>query len=151
MPRNNQLIIAGVLSFLASLLHICCIFGGPDWYLFFGAGERMAELAAAGDPYPTIITLIVGSILAGWGLYAFSGAGLIFKLPFLKTCLVLITLVYLIRGIWGLFAPFVTSHPAIHQNSVTFWLVSSVICCVYGVFYLLGTVKLWRHFQPTTT
>ena len=144
MRRNYQLIIAGGLSFFASLLHIACIFGGPDWYLFLGAGERMAQLAAAGDPYPTIVTLIIALILAGWGLYAWSGAGLIFKLPLLKTCLVLITTVYLIRGIAGLFAPFVTSDPIVQQNSTTFWLVSSVICCIYAWFYFTGTRKLWQ-------
>lgn len=146
MQRNNQLVIAGSLSFLASLLHVACIFGGADWYLFFGAGERMAQLASVGDPYPTIVTLVIASILAGWGLYAWSGAGIIFKLPLLKTILVLITAVYLIRGVAGLFAPFVTSDPVVHQNSITFWLVSSVICCIYGTYYLLGTKKLWRQF-----
>lgn len=145
MQRNNQLFIAGCLSFIASLLHVACIFGGPDWYLFFGAGERMAQLAATGDPYPTIVTLVIASILAGWGLYAWSGAGVIFKLPLLKTCLVLITAVYLIRGIAGLFAPFVTSDPVVHQNSVSFWLISSVICCIYGTYYMLGTKKLWQQ------
>lgn len=88
MRKNTQLVIAGSLSILAALLHISCIFGGPDWYLFFGAGQRMAQLAAQGDPYPTIVTLIVASILTGWGLHALSGAGVIFKLPLLKTCLV---------------------------------------------------------------
>ncbi|MGB3725410.1 MAG: hypothetical protein WA981_06555 [Glaciecola sp.] len=146
MERNYQLVIAGGLSFLASLLHIACIFGGPDWYLFFGAGDRMAQLASVGDPYPTMVTLVIACVLAGWGLYAWSGAGLIFKLPFLKTCLVLITAVYLVRGIAGLFAPFLTSDPVVHQNSTTFWLVSSVICCIYGTYYLLGTKKLWRQF-----
>ena len=145
MRNNNQLIIAGSLSVLAALLHICCIFGGPDWYLFFGAGQRMAQLASQGDPYPTIVTLVIASILTGWGLYAFSGAGVIFKLPLLKTCLVLITTIYFVRGFAGLVVPFLTSDPVVHQNSITFWFVSSIICCVYGAFYLLGTVKLWRQ------
>jgi hypothetical protein len=113
--------------------------------LFFGAGERMAQLSSAGDPYPTIVTIAISSILAVWGLYAWSGAGLIVKLPLLKTCLVLITAVYLVRGVVGLFAPFLTSDPVVHQNSMTFWVVSSVICCVYGMYYLLGTKKLWRE------
>ncbi len=144
MQRNNLLIIAGCLSFFAALLHLACIFGGPDWYRFFGAGERMAQMAAAGDTYPTIATLVIASILFVWGLYAFSGAGLVFKLPLLKTSLVLITAVYLIRGIAGLLLPFVTSDPVVHQNSIAFWLVSSSVCCVYGVYYLLGTKRLWR-------
>lgn len=143
MRNNNQLIIAGSLSVLAALLHICCIFGGPDWYLFFGAGQRMAQLASQGDPYPTIVTLVIASILTVWGLYAFSGAGVIFKLPLLKTCLILITTIYFVRGFAGLVVPFLTSDPVVHQNSITFWLVSSIMCCVYGAFYLLGTVELW--------
>lgn len=145
MRNNNQLIIAGSLSILAALLHIGCIFGGPDWYLFFGAGQKMAQLAAQGDPYPTIATLVIAFILAGWGLYAFSGAGVIFKLPLLKTCLVLITAIYFVRGFAGLVAPFLTSDPVVHQNSITFWVLSSMICCVYGTFYLLGTAKLFRQ------
>lgn len=143
MSKNTELIIAGSLSILAALLHISCIFGGPDWYLFFGAGERMAQLAAQGDPYPTVVTLVITAILTGWGLYAFSGAGVIVKLPLLKVCLVLITAIYLLRGIAGLVGPFLTSHPAVHQNSITFWVVSSIVCCIYGTFYLLGTIKLW--------
>lgn len=145
MVRNNQLIIAGCLSFLASILHIGCIIGGADWYLFFGAGESMAQMAAQGDAYPTVVTLIIASILTIWGLYALSGAGVILKLPLLKPCLLLITFIYFFRGIVGLIAPFVISANWVEQNSIMFWLVSSVICCVYGAFYLLGTMKLWRH------
>lgn len=145
MRRNKPLIIAGSLSLLAALLHISCIFGGPDWYLFFGAGQRMAQLAAQGGPYPTIATLVIAAILAGWGLYALSGAGVIFKFPLLKTGLVLITAIYLVRGVAGLIGPFLTSDPVVHQNSMTFWVISSIICCIYGTFYLLGTVKLWQQ------
>ncbi|MBB1425082.1 hypothetical protein H5181_01265 [Shewanella sp. SG44-2] len=144
MQRNSLLVIAGCLSLFAALLHISCIFGGPDWYLFFGAGEQMAQMAAAGDIYPTIVTSVIAAVLCVWGLYAFSGAGLIVKLPFLKTCLVLITAVYLIRGVAGLIVPFFTSAPEIHQNSMAFWLVSSTVCCIYGIYYLLGTKQLWR-------
>ncbi|GGP38826.1 hypothetical protein [Shewanella saliphila] len=139
MQRNSLLVIAGCLSLFAALLHISCIFGGPDWYLFFGAGESMAQMAADGETYPTIVTLVIATVLCVWGLYAFSGAGLIVKLPLLKTCLVLITAVYLIRGVAGLIVPFFTSASEIHQNSMTFWLVSSTVCCIYGIYYLLGT------------
>lgn len=36
------------LSAIAALLHVGIIIGGPSWYRFFGAGERMARAAAAG-------------------------------------------------------------------------------------------------------
>src|SRR3546814_5357018 len=54
---STWLIIGGWLSVAAALLHIACIFGGPDWYRFFGAGEGMARAAARGDLRPTLITL----------------------------------------------------------------------------------------------
>ena len=149
--RNTPLIIGGWLSVVAALLHIACIFGGPEWYLFFGAGEQMAQMAAAGDPYPTIVTLVISAILFGWALYAWSGAGVIIKLPLLRTCMVLITAVYLVRGAAGLIVPHLTEHPAIHHNSMTFWMVSSTICCVYGIFYLTGTLRLLRQRQLSSS
>lgn len=145
MTRNTHLVIGGWLSIAAALMHLACIIGGPEWYLFFGAGEQMAQMAANGDLYPTIATLVIATISTGWGLYAFSGAGLIIKLPLLKTCLVLITSVYLLRGIAGLIAPFLTSSQVIHHNSMTFWMVSSTICCIYGAYYLLGTRQLFKQ------
>ncbi|MCG7533944.1 hypothetical protein [Pseudoalteromonas sp. OOF1S-7] len=143
MTKNRPLVIAGCLSFLASLLHVLCIWGGPDWYLLLGAGQEMADMAAAGDLYPTLVTAFIAVVLALWGVFAFSGAGIIIQLPFLKTALILITSIYLLRGVAGLLAPFVTTSAAIQQNSITFWLVSSLICCVYGTCYLLGTIRLW--------
>jgi hypothetical protein len=43
-----MLILAGAGSLAASILHLACIAGGPEWYRFFGAGERMARMAARG-------------------------------------------------------------------------------------------------------
>ena len=145
MHRNNLLVSAGYLSFFAALLHVSCIFGGPDWYRFFGAGEHMAQMAANGDLYPTIATLVIATVLSVWALYALSGAGIIFKLPFIKTCLVVISAIYLVRGVAGLVVPFFIANPVIHQNSMMFWMVSSIVCCIYGTFYLLGTMRLWRQ------
>lgn len=144
MKFNKLLVIAGLLSFIASLLHIACIFGGPDWYRFFGAGEHMAQLAEQGSTYPTFVTLIISAILAIWGMYALSGAGVILKLPLIKTALVLITAIYLVRGIAGLTIPFLTTSQAIHYNSIQFWIISSVVCSIYGLFYLLATLKYLR-------
>jgi len=52
VPANagsRWLVVGGWLSVAASLLHIGCIIGGPDWYRFFGAGEEMAQAAARGE------------------------------------------------------------------------------------------------------
>jgi len=148
---NTQLKIAASLSFLAAFLHVVIIFGGAAWYRYFGAGEGMAKLAESGSTEPTVITLSIAATLTVWGFYALSGAGVVLKLPLLKLALCLITAVFLLRGVAGLILPFFTNHPMIAQNSVTFWLVSSAICCVFGVFYFLGTKNNWERISSNVT
>jgi hypothetical protein len=150
MSGSLQLIIAAVLSFVASLIHVAIVYGGPSWYRFFGAGEAMASFAEQGSIRPIVITLGIAATLFVWGLYALSGAGVIFKLPFLRLALSIITFIYLARGIAGLVLPFISNHPAITQNSVTFWLVSSLICCVFGLFYLFGTINSWAQLASNS-
>lgn len=144
MNGTILLVTAAGCSFTASLLHVAIIFGGANWYRFFGAGENMAKLAENASIYPTIVTFIIASILSIWGLYALSGAGLMPKFPLLKTALVVITSIYLVRGVAGLTLPFIFNHPMFSQNSKTFWLVSSLICLLIGLTHLLGTVSSWR-------
>ena len=151
MNGNTQLKIAASLSFIAASLHVAIIFGGPEWYRFFGTGEGMAKLAESGSAEPTVITISIAAILTVWGLYALSGAGVVLKLPLLKLALCLISAVFLLRGVAGLILPFFTKHPMIAQNSVTFWLVSSAICCVFGVFYFLGTKNNWERMSSDVT
>lgn len=139
----NYLLFAGAMSFLASLTHLAIIAGGASWYRFFGAGERMATMAEQGLWQPALTTLCVASVLAVWGAYAWSGAGVLPKLPLLKLALILITLVYCLRGLLGLIAPFVTDHPQIAQNSVTFWVCSSIICLLIGLVHLMGVLQNW--------
>ena len=74
---DRLLLFGGGLTGVASLLHVAIILGGPDWYRFFGAGERMARLAARGSTYPTVLTASIAVVLGLWTLYALSGAGLI--------------------------------------------------------------------------
>ena len=137
MPRNPWLIIGGVLSLIASLLHLACIAGGPDWYRFFGAGEAMAQAAERGEAYPALLTLAIAVILAIWGAYAFAGAGLIRRLPLMRTALVAITAIYLLRG--AALIPALTV-PAM-GGAFNIW--SSMIVLGYGIAYALGTWRAW--------
>lgn len=139
----DYLKIAGALSFFVSLMHLAIIVGGASWYRFFGAGEAMAVMAEQGLLQPTIITLCISALLAVFSAYAWSGAGMFFELPLLKPVLVLITLVYLLRGVIGLFAPFISTHPQVTQNSVSFWIYSSVICLFFGLIHLKGLIDKW--------
>ena len=64
-----------------------------------GAGERMARAVEAGGTRPTLITLVIATVLFVWALYAFAGAGVIGQLPFTNLALPAISLVYLARGL----------------------------------------------------
>lgn len=135
---NIFLIIAGTLSAIVAVLHIGCIYFGASWYRFFGAGEQMAILAEQGRIQPTIITTGIVLVLSIWSLYAFSAAGVIFRLPFIRLALILITLIYLVRGIAGFF--FVNSPMG---RSPEFWLWSSLICLCFGIIHLIGLKQEW--------
>jgi len=139
----DPLIVAGSFSLLAAALHVGVVMGGPSWYRFFGAGEYMALMAEKGSLKPTVITLGIASILIVWAAYAWSGAGILPSMPFSKFALSAITSIYIIRGLGGLVAPFVSNHPQIKQNSTQFWVWSSAICLIIGVFHLMGLIPIW--------
>ena len=138
LPRNPWLIAAGALSAAAALLHLAIIAGGPDWYRFFGAGERMARMAERGLLRPTLIALAIAAVLAIWAAYAFAGAGLIRRLPLMRTALVSITCIYLMRGL--VLGPLFLFRPEM-VNAFALW--SSLIVLAYGVAYALGTWRAW--------
>ena len=135
--RNPWLIVAGWLSLAASLLHIGCIIGGPAWYRFFGAGEGMARAAERGEIYPALVTFAIAALLAIAAAYAFAGAGVVRQLPLMRTALVVISTVYLLRGL--MLVPIAFTPAA--QTSFNIW--SSLIVLGYGIFFAVGTWKAW--------
>ena len=140
--RNPALIIGGLLSVADSLLHIGCIAGGPAWYRFFGAGEAIATMAEQGSMTPALLTLAIAAVLAIWAAYAFSGAGLLPRLPMLRTGLVVISAIYLLRGL--VLVPAL----ALNFGGVTpFVLWSSLIVLVYGLAYAIGTWLGWSSLS----
>lgn len=142
MPKNTFLILASVCSGIAALLHLGCIIFGADWYRAFGAGEQMALMAEAGMVYPTVVTSVIVVVLAVWSLYALSGAGVIGKLPLVRTALCLISAIYVLRGV-----AFIPLMPLFPENSLTFWLVSSGVCLFFGALYALGTKQAWAYLS----
>lgn len=142
--KNKYLAIAGIGTAIASVLHIAIIIGGPDWYRFFGAGEGMAQLAEKGSNYPIITTSIIAVILGIWALYAFSGTGFMQKLPLLKPILIIISIVFTIRGLFGIPLVIILDHPYLNEleQKMVFMVISSIISLTLGWFYLKGAIKL---------
>lgn len=136
--------ITGWMVFAAALLHLGIIVGGPDWYRFFGAGEPMAVMSEQGLWYPAIVTACIATVLFVWSLYAFSGAGLIRRLPLLKTALLIIGIIFLLRGLLAVPLLFFADSPYMAElkEKMVFMLVTSVICLFLAVGYFRG---FWLH------
>ena len=137
---NLYLIVSGIFSAIAALIHIGCIYFGASWYRFFGAGEQIASWAEQGNIKSTIITSSITLVLSIWSAYAFSAAGMIPKLPFMKLVMVTITSIYLLRGVGGFF---LMSNPM--GRSSEFWLWSSLICLIVGIFHAVGLKQEWSN------
>lgn len=129
-------LVAAILDFIAALLHVACVIGGGNWYRFFGAGEALASMAERGSWLPGILTSMIASILAFWGLYYLSIGGVIGKLPFLVPLSLTIAIVYGIRGVY----PFLLS-PWVPFFRTRFMVVTSVICIVFAVVHGMA---LWE-------
>ncbi len=83
-------------------------------------------------------------MLALWGLYAFSGAGVIRRLPLLKLVLAIISLIYILRGVLGIPLAIYIDHPYLNEleGKMTFMVFSSAISLVFGLFYLIGLIQI---------
>ncbi|MES9851014.1 MAG: hypothetical protein ABW170_04195 [Candidatus Thiodiazotropha sp. L084R] len=134
---NKTLIVAGCFSLLAALLHIAIIIGGADWYRYFGAGEELAQLSEQGSLLPAAITMFIASIFIVWAIFAFSGAGLVRRLPWIKPALIVITFIYLARGL-GII-PLMFLSPDILDN---FLVVTSIISAAVGSLHFWGFRKM---------
>lgn len=143
-PGSRCLIAGAALSLAAALLHVAVIAGGPDWYRFFGAGNDIARAAERGSIMPAILTSGIAFVLLLWALYALSGAGRLPRLPLLRTGLVVITAIYLARGL--LLVPVVLSVPY-PEGAFDYW--SSAIVLVYGLVHAIGTARAWRSLAPS--
>ena len=120
MTQSHPWLIAGgMLSLTAALVHIACIFGGADWFRFFGAGDRMARMVEAGQWTPAVFAVGIAALLTLAAAYAFSGAGIIVRLPLVRTGLIVISAVYLARGLIIL-KPSAMARPDLSANFL-FW------------------------------
>lgn len=121
---------AAGLDFLAAALHIAIIAGGPAWYRFFGAGERMARQAEQGHPGPALITAGIALALAGFGLYTLSLDGCCEALPWRREVVWAITGVYALRAVAVLgLAPWMAT------MRTPFMLGSSLVCGLYALVH----------------
>ncbi len=142
LQGKHWLILGGIFSIAIAILHIAIVFGGAPAYRYFGAGEEMAQMASSGSVLPALVTSFIAVIFSVWGLYAFSGARVIRRLPLLQIGLVVIASIFTLRGIGVIpqVAWMINSPQLIPPQDVIFSLGSLLV----GIVYSVGTISTWK-------
>ena len=143
MGKPKPILIAGgVISALISILHVILAVK-PDLYRYVSPdqGSALAQIAGQGSSLIIIATVVLALIFAIWAIYAFSGAGLIVRLPLLRGALIAIGVIYILRA---LFLPS-EINMVLTQGYPFRFVVFSTVLLVAGLLYLVGILKLRRE------
>ncbi len=152
---NPYLMFAGGVTMLGGLLHVAIIVGGPAWYAFFGAPAVIVRMARAGALYPVIACLVIAAFLFGCAIVAFSGAGVIGRVPLLRSAMLLIASVLIVRAV--LFIPLSVLFPralagVCDCHGIDLFLVStSALCLATGAAYAIGARQVWARWSARPT
>lgn len=142
-PPSRWLTAAAALCFGIALLHAAMIFMDPRAYAYFGA-PQLGRAKAAGYSYPDLMTAGLVLIFAAFGAYALSGAGRIRRLPLLRIGLVLIGMVFTLRGLVLIPELAGLASGADVPPRMAFF---SLVSLVTGVAFLTGTRSRWRQMK----
>jgi hypothetical protein len=97
---RTVLIAGGSISAAIAALHILLTFV-PAWWepIAGGTASVLADLAEQGSPGTRAASLVLALVFSVWALYAFSGAGFVRPLPWLRAVLIAVGVIYLLRGL----------------------------------------------------
>jgi len=142
--RRAPLILAGVLCLTLALLHLEIILMGAPAYLYFGAGQRMADLAEEGSWLPGTLTAMIALLLGIIGAYAFAGSGIIRRLPWLRPILLGACALFLVRGC--LVVPQALS--LLNDGGTGKEFSFSLVSLLLGLLFAWGLCNRWRRLTP---
>ena len=138
VKRKNFLAAGGIMSALISLLHFILALK-PEFYRYITAGREseLARMAESGSTATSIGTISLGILFAIWAIYAFSGAGLIRRLPLIRMVLVIIAFIYILRALFL----FTEINMVLDEGYPFRFVVFSAISLAAGALYLAGILK----------
>jgi hypothetical protein len=137
---HSFLVAAGLLSAAVALFHVIAAFS-PSLSLYFGAPPK---LVTKGPWALGAAALLCAGVFAAWAAFAFSAAGWLPRLPWLRPGLVAIGLVYTARGV--LLAPQLLARSGLGDWSVPTegqHVLSSVVSLAIGLVHLVGAALSW--------
>ena len=141
-PVHNYWLLAGGYFSLGFAAFQASAIGWPAHAVKYLGGP--AELRIEYPVRYAAVCLAVAGIVAVFGLYALSGAGKVRRLPLLRTVLIAVTAIYLLRGLLVIpQMPIVMKHPDLVR-----FVAFSAISLGVGLVHLGGVVQLCRHGRP---
>lgn len=145
--RGTRLLGAcALISFALALVHVVCIFTGEATARFFTAPRFVLEMIRTGSWLIAPVCLAIVAVLGTFGLYAWSAAGRIQRLPGLRGGLVAVGAIYTLRGL-ALVPQAITmvKHPGVFPWQVP---VFSFVALALGVAHLAGARHRWSALAP---
>jgi hypothetical protein len=153
LPSNNQrnkredkrvklkasigLLIAASIALITAVAHLSCIFLGAKCYEAQMAPAQIIQSSIEGTLLAPIGTLFISLLFFTCTLFALSGAGYIRKLPLLKTALISISVLCIVRGIITIPLSFIFP-----EMVTSFSIIAGCIWFFVGGLYFYGYVNL---------
>lgn len=131
--KSKFLVLGGCIAGISAIWHLLCILGGPSWFIFARAPSEIITSAQQGTLLAPIGTIVVAALMLTCTLYAFSGAGIIRKIPLLKSALITISTLCLLRVV-------VVIPNLLYSSFTDTWqLVATSVWLFVGICFLLGS------------
>jgi hypothetical protein len=135
--HNYLLLVGGYFSLAFAVFQVAGIWWSAQAIKYLGGP---AEMSVKRPTLYALVCVAVAVVAAIFGLYALSGAGTIRRLPLLRTGLITIAAIYVLRGLLLVpQLPVVIRHP----DLLRFLVFSAISLCV-GAVYVIGIVQLYR-------
>ena len=135
---NYYLIGGGVISALIAILHVILALE-PSLYRYIRPDQEsvLGQMAEQGSPATVMPTFFLAAVFAIWAIYAFSGAGLLGRLPALRSGLIVIGVIYILRAL----ALIPEIKMVMDQGYPLQFVVFSTISLAAGLLYLIGILR----------
>ncbi|MBI5471940.1 MAG: hypothetical protein HY961_06305 [Ignavibacteriae bacterium] len=140
--KNPYLLVGSLFSFAFAVFQLSAIFWSQDMLKYFGGPATMQ----AESPLAYALLCVAVSVpVAIGGLYALSGAGKFRPMPFTRTVLITVTVIYILRGL-SLIRDFkiISEHP---EEQLGRFAIYSAIALFIGLVHLLGVTKYIMHLR----
>lgn len=142
---NAKLLIsAGVIASVSAIWHLLCIFGGPSWFAFARAPQQIIDSAQNGTLIAPLGTIIVAALMFSCTIFAFSAVGLIRKVPFIKSALMTIAVLCILRGL-------ITIPTFVNAAGLDLWqIIASTVWFYVGICFTAGSIEQYSSNKSGT-